>query len=101
MLIEIYHVIFSKKDRRGVTGRIDQLYEATLVLEFSALSKVLSKITPFTVYRIPKWKILGYGAGKTIEHSIINSFFRILFDIAQILIQFTFMGSGVPISWMV
>eukprot|EP00825_Cyclidium_porcatum_P043031 TRINITY_DN6015_c0_g1_i4.p1 TRINITY_DN6015_c0_g1~~TRINITY_DN6015_c0_g1_i4.p1 ORF type:complete len:613 (+),score=76.40 TRINITY_DN6015_c0_g1_i4:674-2512(+) len=101
MLIEIFSVIFSKKDRRGVTGRIDQLYEASLVLEFSALSKVLSRLTPFTVYRIPKWKFLGYGAGKTIEHSIINSFFRILFDISQILIQFTYMGTGVNISWVV
>ena len=67
MAREILKMIFISHENSGTTGYIDELYESSMLIEFTGLSDALTCITPFTVYSIPRWKILGGLGGLTIE----------------------------------
>ncbi len=66
---------------RCTTSRINQFYEASVVLEFTALGSILDVVAPFNVSTIPNWKwLFGKSANKTISNRVANACIRFIFE---------------------
>ena len=101
LLLSFFKLIYKRTTisyKRQTTYNINLFFEAALILDFSSVTSALDLVTPYNVFSLPYWSILGEYKGKTFNNKIMYAAMKIsLVDFNRMIIKLA--ASGLVSEW--